>query len=262
MNNGDDMKVLYKYRDLKEENIGYVERTFKYNEVYFSKPADFNDPFDSRPKFSLTARESELKNYLNDRILIYFPELSRQQRRTETRTLIKSKKFQDPEMLHVLEVAQKKLLEETGVFCLSAIPDNILMWSHYAFAHTGLCLGFEATAYTDFFGVAQKVNYQMQYPVVNLIKDSKEDMLTSALLTKAKFWKYEQEWRIVLWERHPIGVYQFSSGLLKEVILGARISEENKNKVLSLINDMEFSPKIYEAKLNENHYGITIKPFS
>lgn len=92
--------------------------------------------------------------------------------------------MKDPNLVNTLENAHKKrILEETGVFCLSEIPDHILMWSHYADSHTGICIKFEATSHTQFFGLAQRVCYQTTYPILNIIKDSQDDILKKALLT-------------------------------------------------------------------------------
>jgi hypothetical protein len=50
----------------------------------------------------------------------------------------------------------KRLHEEVGVLCFSEKYDNILMWSHYAKSHTGLCVEFSRSQYLRF---ALKVQY-------------------------------------------------------------------------------------------------------
>ena len=37
----------------------------------------------------------------------------------------------------------KKTFQNWGVYCLCEKPDNLLMWSHYASAHQGICLQFD-----------------------------------------------------------------------------------------------------------------------
>lgn len=61
------------------------------------------------------------------------------------------------------------LSQQIGILCLSEKPDDILMFSHYAKHHTGICLKFEATDDTEFFGAAQQVNYRSEYPVVDFL---------------------------------------------------------------------------------------------
>jgi hypothetical protein len=258
MNEEHNVDVLYKYRDLSGKDVKYVERIFTHNEVYFSKPLNFNDPFDCRPKFSLKANEDQIKIYLEDRLPKFCPTLSRQQRCAEIRNLIESKKFSDPELVRGLEDDHRKqFLEKNGVFCLSEIPDHILMWSHYSNSHTGICIEFESTSHAQFFELAQRVHYQIEYPILNIIENSKDEILRKALLTKAKFWEYEKEWRIVGHDTPP-GVYTFPAGLLKGVILGVRITEKDKGKVMSWVNNMEYKPRIYQAQLKGSEYGLNI----
>ena len=40
------------------------------------------------------------------------------------------------------EYEQMKVGPEWGIYCLSAVPDHILMWAHYADGHRGFCLQF------------------------------------------------------------------------------------------------------------------------
>ena len=258
MTSSEDIKYLYKYYDLKKENIAFIERIFTHSEIFFSKPVDFNDPFDCRPKFSLTATDRELKKYLQDRFPKILPHFNREQRKTKIRDIIKNKKMRSSGMLDHLDSSNKKrMLEEVAVCCFSQIPHHILMWSHYSNGHTGICLEFEATSYTEFFGSAQQVHYQIEFPIVNPIKDTPAEMLQSTLLTKAKYWEYEQEWRIAFPDE-PSGIYTFPKKLLTGVILGAQISLANKKKVINWVNNMETKPKIYQASLKEYEYGVDI----
>ena len=107
-----------------------------------------------------------------------------------------------------------------GILCLSNTNSNILLWSHYAANHTGVCLGFAATNYTPFFGSAQKVKYSRAYPAIDVTSEDHEELAESLLLTKSEDWQYEKEWRI--FDFQGSGVRTFSEHCLREVILGAR----------------------------------------
>jgi len=225
-----------------------------------TKPADFNDPFDCLPKFTLEATEHEIKNYLVDRFPKIYPNLGRHERRAQIKSLLKNKRLLDPNLVVQLESAHRaKIMEQTGVFCLSAVPDHILMWSHYTMAHSGICIEFEATSNTEFFGFAQQVHYQKDYPVLNIIRDSADEILRKALLTKADFWDYEKEWRIT-WKDIAPGAYKYPEGLLKGVIFGARIRMQDRDLVLSWIDKMAIKPALYQATLKSIEYGLDINP--
>ena len=259
MNNDNDVIELYKYRDLNESNLNFVERIFTHRELYFSTPFDFNDPFECNPCFSFEATKKERQAYLSDRLPTYMPHLNRQQCRIEIKKILKEKRLERPTLTKILEKAQRDtIILKMGVFCLSEIPDHILMWSHYGGSHSGICIEFDATKNIPFFGLAQQVHYQSKYPVINIIKDSNDDLLRKAILTKSEHWSYEKEWKIA-WYDQPPGVYTFPQGFIKGVVLGAKISEENKKKVISWVTSSDKNIKIYEAHLKRDTYGLTIK---
>ncbi|OQY01441.1 MAG: hypothetical protein B6I26_03690 [Desulfobacteraceae bacterium 4572_130] len=264
MNHKDgDIDILYKYRDLDEkdeEKMQYVERIFSHNELYFSNILDFNDPFDCKPHFSSESTDKEFKDYLFSKYHYLKSNITRQQKRAEIRTLMKDKQLKENMARKLEDDYQIRISKKIGVLCLSAISDNILMWSHYAGSHSGICIEFEATSYTEFFGLADKVDYEKDYPVVNIIKDAGYNMAKKVLLTKSKDWKYEKEWRIINKDAPP-GSYKFPSGFLKGVILGAKIGK-NKEKVLSWVKKSKHPIKVYQAKLKKYEYGLDIKLYN
>ena len=43
-----------------------------------------------------------------------------------------------------VNLIQEYLINNIGIFSLSKVPDNILMWSHYADSHKGIVLEFDS----------------------------------------------------------------------------------------------------------------------
>src|ERR1035438_6627432 len=72
------------------------------------------------------------------------------------------------------------------IYCLTLLADSILMWSHYARNHTGVCLEFRVD--DSLFGHALKVDYLENYPSFTP-QDANIDP-TSMILAKAKDWAY------------------------------------------------------------------------
>src|SRR5262249_39812283 len=68
---------------------------------------------------------------------------------------------------------------------------NILLWSHYADSHRGLCIEFDTSV--EHFGVAYKVKYERDYPVLDL----HSGLELAALLYKSDVWQYEEEYRMI-----------------------------------------------------------------
>ncbi len=80
------------------------------------------------------------------------------------------------------------------LYCLTTHSSNALMWSHYAAGHSGICLEFSCR--NSVFGGALKVEYRDTYPAFPLASDEFEDNI-SLLMTKARIWSYEDEYRLV-----------------------------------------------------------------
>ena len=119
-----------------------------------------------------------------------------------------------------------------GIICFSGIWHNPVQWSHYAYRHKGLCLGFNVPD-----ELLQRVTYTQSRPQfdVESFKNwsctEKTNWLKTLLHTKFCHWEYEEELRMwvdlseccVERTRSARLVFRnFSDDLiLKEVLLGA-----------------------------------------
>lgn len=250
--NEPDIEFLYKYYPFNEDNSIYIERIFTHNELYFSLPDKFNDPFDSKVHLSYDGTKQEWRCYLRDLYKKYRPNWSREQRLAEVKQIMNEKRYK-----RIPREMANSYLDKMGVYCMSEKNDNILMWSHYSKKHTGFCLEFRATSTTPFFGRALKVNYSEHYPDVNFFESSPDEQAKVVLLTKAKLWKYEQEWRII---DHHIGsgVHAFPAELLTGVIFGCQMQEEYKNKIRTWLENRNPLPILYQAELKEREFGLNM----
>jgi len=185
-----------------------------------------------------------------------YPDLNREQRRRLMQR--SSKSIGRKQSIEDIARGIQNDLDKIGVLSLSASSNNILLWSHYAAGHSGICLEFLATETTPFFGRAQQVDYQVEYPRVYL-HDDPEWHIKSFLLTKANAWTYEEEWRII--DTNSPGERVFSEELLVGVILGARIASEDRDYVLNLVEHRKSPIKIYQASVNKGSYSITIDDY-
>lgn len=98
-------------------------------------------------------------------------------------------------------------LDKYRVFRLAGNCESILLWSHYADAHTGICLGFSAD--NQEFGDAIEVIYAKDLPTLGFFKRGNEANLIAMALTKSDEWKYEHKFRMVSQEPttvHRLGV--------------------------------------------------------
>ena len=193
-----ELDALYKYGKFDE----YTEKLFTHNEIYFSSPDEFNEPFDSKPLHLCKGKEQQIESYFYKLYRKKCPD------RSEEEILSHVKKFvRDGNALQkVLEESIERLRKKLGICCFSEKRDNILMWAHYAKQHTGFCLEFDID--NDFFRpitCAIKVEYDTILPVLNILQlgNYPRKELGTKLLTKADDWEYEQEWRIVETKKGP-----------------------------------------------------------
>jgi len=147
-----------------------------------------------------------------------------------------------------------------GVLSLSATKSNILLWSHYAAGHTGICLKFIATSSTDFFGSSLPVKYSPKYPDIDILKTSPEDQVEAFLFTKAIDWKYEKEWRIIHHEKGP-GDRKFPKEFLVEVIFGAGIDPKDRSAIAEWVKDRDPPIKLSQALLADRSFSLVVEPY-
>ncbi len=251
----DEVEVLYKYRAIDENNLHYTERIFTHNELYFPSKNAFNDPFDCKFDYSFAASDEEIRKYFIENLKRSEPQMNRGGRRkwlSARKKEIGGNKFQEG-----ARQGTENIISSVGIFSLSEVPNNILMWSHYAMSHTGFCLAFKCDESDPFFSVAHPVKYSERYPIVNPITDNDIVRMEKSLLTKSLEWKYERERRIIEYHAGP-GVKRFPAHLLSAVIFGCRMSDEYKSKIRSWCESGKTTPIFSQAVLVEKTYGIEI----
>lgn len=128
-------KILYKYRSFDARSISMLAN----NQIYFATPLDFNDPFDCvahEHMFEiLNPKSLELLASIN-------PQVSNENITSENTERLMEAIQLHPEIKKIIteqKDALPRFLNETGILCLSACNDSILMWSHYADNFRELC---------------------------------------------------------------------------------------------------------------------------
>lgn len=244
---------LYKYRFVDE----FLRKTLVDHEMWFATYDTFNDPFDCAPVPTTKATLEQFKEFQRRVAKEQYPDATRQQLRKH---IASNRKF-FPITQAMLgkpegDAKFKEILESqlliTGMYCMTADPTNILMWSHYANKHTGVCLRFDGYAFE-----AYPVVYNTERPVVNFITQNKE-MIDHAVFRKSKLWEYEQEWRIIL--RKASGAIKYVPRAVTGVILGARISGEDEQKVRDWVSDGKMNVTFERARLDPHEFKMDLIP--
>ena len=88
----------------------------------------------------------------------------------------------------------------TAVLCFTDSPFNMLMWSHYADSHKGICLEFNTDkndAVPNIFEKLYRVEYTKNYPKINFVTEEKSEFYRKVYATKYHDWRYEHEYRAI-----------------------------------------------------------------
>ena len=232
-----------------------------------SRYGEFNDPFDL---------------VLSD----YYASLSEED----------AKEFYDakPDYINTIDYYNETYMEiqggaqaSTTVLCFSETFSSILMWSHYASSHTGLCIGYDAKC--DFFnsksyckdsqniGHLRPVVYTESRPQFNFINDLINN--TNGWFVKSPDWSYEKEHRILLpiSESKRIEIfhgpkskpesnfeciwgYVIDPVNIKEGILGCKMEDENKIYIYEALKNYDI--EIIEAKIHPLYYKLDFKKYN
>lgn len=226
-------------------------RILTHNEIYFAKCTEFNDPFDCNLHIScegdFTTHKEKLRK-LN-------PDFSEAKLDIQTQKDLQQENIKKRERKVNNDI--QRITENAGIFSMSVKRDNLLMWSHYADYHRGICIEFKTTNSKLFGCDLLKVDYVVNHPRFTIYDEADFEFVKKRVSTKSKDWEYEEEWRIIFRET---GCQYFPSEELNGVILGAYISKRSKAMVLKCLSETNCTVKLYEAHKCKNRFGLDIIP--
>lgn len=262
---------FYKYRELAaSDNFTklhpFTQNLIQKGEIYFSAPADFNDPFDGMVYYSDAIDITAIEN-LMERLLI--PE---EQKRQVLRWCQKHPKQLSQTYTDMISNAQQT--KSLKIYCLSKDPLNVLMWAHYAKDHTGVCIGLKAYQLDErAWGIKVQekcvsdklseptvpnmlipipVIYTSQVPGKYDFGKGNSEVLKEVFLHKAPDWQYEQEYRIVATEktllRNPVII---DVNEIEEIVFGLKASPLLINQVKDIVSKSPYKqpgPKLYQCQ--------------
>lgn len=234
---------LYRYMSL--DNDYWRENLFK-GRIYLSSPLNFNDPYDCLPKLDFN-RLFEDKNFLNI-LLSSFPILKQNDIHgtSEERAEVEKKVFEF-------------LRGDMRITCFSEVYDSILMWSHYANNHKGICIEYNMEkaniAKTNF--IFPVVYSQSRMNITNDVLKSFETVGLRTVVYKSKEWEYEKEWRYYKF-KHDCKENELRYLKMKDrvskVYLGARCETNNKKEILKWCRENNID--IIQMGICEDAYRI------
>ncbi|RZK40320.1 MAG: DUF2971 domain-containing protein [Pedobacter sp.] len=225
------------------------------NQLYFNNVGNFNDPFEGGFRYRITRNYGEFKSfYLNN--------------------YLGSPDKLEYHFNHIEEFEQKLNSTFTwrhannAVTCFShSINEvNVLMWSHYANNHNGVCLHFDekklkfANKLIGSVGInaptgPNAINYTDKY--LNEDPSSQQLNARNFLTTKFTPWSYEKESRYIAPQS---GLYTFDPGSLIEVTFGLRLRIEDRIAIETIIKDKYPSASLSQIELERSAFELKKTP--
>jgi hypothetical protein len=219
---------IFKYQSINKNSLSGLEQ----GKLWASKAIHFNDPFEFRLKRSSTPKG--LKNL-----------------RKENSHL---KDLKDEELLNIAILEYEKKISDMGVISFTESPQNILMWSHYAAEHKGICLEFTLNDGQALNDVAiYKVSYERYYPEIDFENIWNINGLAKILLTKSEEWGSEKELRTIRMSGNELYDYPVP---LSGIIFGLRTSESEKSMIKEILSDKDIN--FQQIKLADQEYKLKI----
>ena len=212
---------LYRYRSIATSELAEFARQIVVdNKLYFASLDQVNDPFEFRLADSSTREEPSFDEKLRARLI------------------------------------HQGISRLIAIVSFTEVVDDLLLWSHYADGHRGICLVFDVDVGRAPFSV-YPVAYWDLAPPLNDAANLTMPELHMLCTTKTTRWQHEHEWRAIDVERGP-GVRLFPSSWLTGVILGSRCPTEHVAMVRKWIAEREQPVRLYQAVPTGGHDAIKV----
>lgn len=257
---------LFKY--VPPQRVDILEN----QKIVFTPPGRFKDPFEFRPELAPKTVRVLLKDTIrqNERTLISGADcMSARQLKRARRTLLRTASNEG-----VLEKTKDSFTKtiatradnDFGVLCLSSIPDDNLMWYHYADGHRGFVMEFD-TEQQEFRQVGKpwKVEYVASQPVY----DHRIGNIDFFRL-KPSYLDFEKEHRIIrpLKEcvvdkaqgREPLYFWPLPLICVRAVYLGHRLEPEFRSRLQKALQVTDV--KQFEVATSRENYKLTFRKIS
>lgn len=218
-----DSDIIYKYVDFDTGiNKILIDKTIK-----FTNPTAFNDPFDCDEELiSLHIDEEFLSAFINRKL----PNKNREEKRKILKGMLINKMQYKSRFFDELQ----KQKERFRISCFSKTEMEILMWSHYANKHSGICIGFQRSGFHGNPDCAPaEVKYFDKYITYRYDIDNLE-AFKGWITTKYEKWSYEEEVRLI--NNKKIEIISFEQELVKEVVFGCKVKQ---SEIIQAIQDLK-----------------------
>ena len=290
-----DDRRYYKYMTRSTARLVLGQRTLRW-----STPRTLNDPFDNQFELHAEIDPERVKQLAMQRLwedysapelvpndhplrtaLILLravvPRRTREQFEREFEGGIANGLARSDELVGQMQEQLRPYVAQHKLLCLTATPNDALMWAYYAEQHQGVVLGFRSVPGLDSpWPAGQAVRYQAEMPRLcddDTLADvmsgrsslENEALLQKIVFTKSIEWAHEQEWRVFSGPgRNPDAPNEditFAAQELEAVILGCRMPEADRTEITNLSRRLYPHAEVLEVVRRQRYYGFDIEPY-
>ncbi|MGL5681665.1 MAG: DUF2971 domain-containing protein [Marinifilaceae bacterium] len=226
---------LYSYRRVTDYTLSEIIN----KNLSLSSPTQFNDPFDS---FGLLWSEYQRLQSANS-------EIARIER--------------DMFLTNFNHVRIRCFVANDSLTQDEILARNILMWSHYADDHKGICIEYKVDIHklieNNKSMSFQKVSYKLEQNDLT----SKTVLYNQFFTQKAPEWEYESEYRLLDFDMDHDGCFKTicsEAFQVNRIFLGLRCSDDNGTIIQKISPN---NVKFFRMKKNINDiYNLQIEPIN
>lgn len=238
---------LFRYRPINNYTLDELNKKY----LWFSNPNDFNDPFDGVTFFDGKFSDSFVKNIFKAAVKGDSKALACIDENFYNYTM-------EPELRNVLNSrVQATVSHEFSKFmklcCFSKVKNEILMWSHYADNHRGICLEYDSKL-IRLDRETKLFIYPIKYSSDVAIGNFENDVVSAAILAytqKYKKWEYEEEFRaIITSDENKINI---NPAALKSITFGCCTPLSQKKEIRDILGD---SVLYYRYRMGSSKYEL------
>jgi len=246
----------------------YSLNNLRNDTIWYSHPEDFNDPYDSSFSIDLITdtpltqvmhkafcaiggSEYDSDTYWNtieDVGPIGFLK-QRGMKEEEIESLLDSIKTHQDMVIERLRVSMY-------VCSFSERIDSPLMWAHYADNHQGFAIAYNSEEHKEnlwpviYDDKRVEFNLDLLVPGTSWLSDALQFSL-HALISKAKNWEYEKEWRLISFD---INRDQCESMEIKTLYIGANACQEHKQTLIDIAHQKNI--ECYQMMLSHTEFTM------
>lgn len=263
------MNLLYRYY----RRLDFVLDAIINRRLYFAAPGEFNDPFDSKPKFSLLFckkdPEEDWRRYFFILAKNQYPGISDDEVRKHADGAILRGLHRDRGWLLEADEEIKKALAQHSrsirICCFSKSPRNATMWAHYADNHKGVVLQFKKSGLLDDDGTYKGFDveyYRRPIPLQRYVRAMEEtekgdNKAFGRLIycSKSHEWASEDEVRILSQETH----LTYPEEMLTGILLGSDSPSHSLDMLYTVLSTWPLRPKIFKEDRSVSSIKLCFK---